>query len=144
MKDNWILLVAAVVAGAGCSDSDAFGPESSLRYELSVAPAVAGPGSTVHIGISISLTSVGETARVQMRGYCAENVEVFRELVATLPDPARCPDSVYTADLDHALSVVARIYEWAIPADLASGTYTLRGLTLVEPSMEAEAALEVE
>jgi hypothetical protein len=83
---------------------------------------------------------------VQLRGYCAENVEVFRgtELVATLPSPASCPDSVYIVNLALALSITVRIYDWVIPADLASGTYMLRGLMLLAPSMEAEATLEVQ
>ena len=97
MKGSLILVFLAAAYGAGCSESDAFGPESSLGYGIQVNPSVVNPGDLAYIGISVGLTFGAERADVLIRGFCAENVEVYRgkDLVATLPSPATCPDSVY-------------------------------------------------
>jgi hypothetical protein len=100
---------------------------------------------TVHVELTDSTTVGGST--VTVRAICAENVAIRRggAVVATLPSPATCPDSVYQRTVGLALSADwdSRLYNWVIPAGLTPGTYTLEGRVLVAPALSVTRTLAI-
>ena len=145
MNRGYLPVALVLFCATACSESQRLA-EPAVSYSLNVTPAAASPGDTVRIVISVGLMAGVDTVRV--RGHCAENVQILsgREVVASVPLSASCPDSTLILNSRGADPVggSAYFYNWVIPDDLSSGTYTLRGRMLVAPDLEAEETLEVQ
>ena len=143
-----LLLVVGVLIASGCTESDPFNPASSIEYQVDVFVRATTITHGIQVGFRIEIRRSAEAtvARVRVRARCAENVAVLSgsDLVATLPSPATCPDSVYTVKLTSYDNRDTRFFYWTVPEELPPGSYTVRALTLVSPSLEAETTMEVE